>query len=161
MQRYSRGCERSGWISPTYATPPIPVSLSARCCMGMTGKFTRFLAIVSALGLMPALAYAQGTVISGQVTGVGGAPVVGASVSIPSLRVGGFTDDQGRYNFTVPASANGTTVTVTARRLGFQPSSAQATLSGAPVVQNFSLSVSPTELAGVRRTALWLDPAHR
>lgn len=124
--------------------------------MGMTGKITRFLAIASVLGLVPALAYAQGTNVSGQVTGTGGAPVVGVSVSIPTLRVGGFTDDQGRYTFTVPGSANGTTVTVTARRLGFQPSSAQVTLSGAPVVQNFSLSASATELTSVVVTALGL-----
>lgn len=123
--------------------------------MGMTGKIIRFLAIAGvALGLSPALAQAQGTSISGQVTGTGGAPVVGASVSIPALRAGTFTDDQGRYSFTAPASANGTTVTLTARRLGFQPSSAQVTLSGTPVVQNFSLSASATELQGVVVTAL-------
>ena len=124
--------------------------------MGMTGKVSRFLVIACVLGLAPALAQAQGTTISGQVTGTAGAPVIGAGVSIPALRVGGFTDDQGRYSFTAPASANGTTVTVTARRLGFQPSSAQVTLSGAPVVQNFSLSASATELQGVVVTALGL-----
>ena len=122
--------------------------------MGMTGKISRFLAIAVALGLAPAVALAQGTTISGQVTGTGGAPVVGVSVSIPTLRVGGFSDDQGQYSFTVPASANGTTVTVIARRLGFQPSSAQVTLSGAPVVQNFSLSAAATQLQGVVVTAL-------
>jgi TonB-linked SusC/RagA family outer membrane protein len=123
--------------------------------MGMTGKISRFLAIAGvALGLAPAVALAQGTNISGQVTGTGGAPVVGVSVSIPTLRVGGFSDDQGQYSFTVPASANGTAVTVIARRLGFQPSSAQVTLSGAPVVQNFSLSAAATQLQGVVVTAL-------
>jgi len=63
--------------------------------MGMTGKISRFLAIASVFGLAPALAQAQGTTISGQVTGTGGAPVVGASVSIPTLRVGAFTDNEG------------------------------------------------------------------
>jgi TonB-linked SusC/RagA family outer membrane protein len=122
--------------------------------MGMTSKISRFLAIVSVLGFAPALAQAQGTTISGQVTGTGGTPVVGASVSIPALRVGGFTNEAGNYTFTVPASANGTTVTVTARRLGYQPSSASVTLSGNAVSQNFSLSVSATELVGVVVTAL-------
>lgn len=123
--------------------------------MGMTGKISRFLAVAGAvLGLSPAFAQAQGTTISGQVTGTGGAPVVGASVSIPTLRVGGFTDDQGRYTFTAPETATGTTVTVTARRLGFQPSSATVTLSAAPVVQNFSLSALATELQGVVVTGL-------
>ena len=123
--------------------------------MGMTGKLSRFLALAGVvLGLVPAIAAAQGTNISGQVTGTAGAPVAGASVSIPTLRVGGFTDDQGRYTFTVPEAASGTTVTVTARRLGYQPSSAQVTLSGAPVVQNFSLSAAATQLQGVVVTAL-------
>ncbi|HEU4748084.1 MAG TPA: SusC/RagA family TonB-linked outer membrane protein [Gemmatimonadaceae bacterium] len=121
----------------------------------MTGKIPRFLALAGVvLGLAPAVAAAQGTTISGQVTGTAGAPVPGASVSIPTLRVGGFTDDQGNYTFTVPASATGTTVTVTARRLGYQPSSAQVTLSGAPVLQNFSLSAAATQLQGVVVTAL-------
>ena len=125
--------------------------------MGMTGKISRFLAITGVVfGLAPALAQAQGTTISGQVTGIGGAPVVGASVSIPALRAGGFTDETGRYSFVAPPSATGTTVTVTARRLGFQPSSAQVALSGAPVVQNFSLSATATELQGVVVTALGL-----
>jgi len=124
--------------------------------MGMTGKFTRFLAIASVFGFAPALAQAQGTTISGQVTGAGGAPIVGASVSIPTLRVGAFTDETGRYTFTAPPSANGTTVTVVSRRLGYQPSSASVTLSGAPVTQNFSLSAAATELQGVVVTALGL-----
>ena len=123
--------------------------------MGMTGKISRFLAVASvALGVIPAFAQAQGTTISGQVTGTGGAPIVGASVSIPTLRVGAFTDDAGRYTFTVPASANGTTVTVLTRRLGFQASSASVTLSGTAVTQNFSLSAAATQLQGVVVTAL-------
>src|SRR5438067_4090519 len=127
------------------------------CCMGMTGKISRFLAVASVvLGVIPAFAQAQGTTISGQVTGTGGAPIVGASVSIPTLRVGAFTDDAGRYTFTVPASANGTTVTVLTRRLGFQPASVSIAITGAPVTQNFSLSAAATELQGVVVTALGL-----
>ncbi|HEX2692939.1 MAG TPA: SusC/RagA family TonB-linked outer membrane protein [Gemmatimonadaceae bacterium] len=123
--------------------------------MGMTGKLSRFLGVAAVvLGFAPAYAQAQGTTISGQVTGTGGAPVVGASVSVPTLRVGGFSDDQGRYSFTVPASANGTTVTVVARRLGFSPSSAAVAVNGTPVSQNFSLSPTATELTGVVVTAL-------
>ena len=124
--------------------------------MGMTGKISRFLVIASVFGLAPALAQAQGTTISGQVTGTGGAPIVGASVSIPTLRAGAFTDDQGRYTFTAPVSANGTTVTVLARRLGYQASSAPVTLNGTAVTQNFSLSAAATELQGVVVTALGL-----
>ena len=125
--------------------------------MGMTGKISRFLAIAGiVLGLAPALAQAQGTTISGQVTGTGGEPVAGASVSIPTLRVGAFTDEAGKYSFTVPASVTGTTVTLLARRLGYTPSSASVTVTGAPVTQNFSLSTAATELQGIVVTALGL-----
>ncbi|PYP51347.1 MAG: hypothetical protein DMD39_08700 [Gemmatimonadetes bacterium] len=142
---------------PRCAIRHITVSLSARCCMGMTGRISRFLAVAGVvLGLAPALAQAQGTAISGQVTGTGGAPVVGASVSIPTLRAGGFTDETGHYSFTAPASANGTTVTLLARRLGFQPSSASVSLTGAPLTQSFSLSTAATQLQGVVVTALGL-----
>ena len=123
--------------------------------MGMTGKISRFLAVAGAvLGLAPAVAFAQGTIVSGQVTGGSGAPIVGVSVSIPTLHVGGFTDAQGRYTFSAPASANGNTVTVTARRLGYQPSTASVTLSGTRVAENFSLSALATELQGVVVTGL-------
>ncbi len=122
--------------------------------MGMTGKITRFLAIASVFGFVPALAQAQGTTVSGQVTGSGGQPVPGASVSIPALRAGAFTDAEGRYTFTAPTSATGTTVNVVARRLGFAPSSASVTLNGSAVTQNFSLSAAATELQGVVVTAL-------
>ncbi|MGI8401587.1 MAG: SusC/RagA family TonB-linked outer membrane protein [Gemmatimonadaceae bacterium] len=120
----------------------------------MTSKFYRFLAIAGVLGVVPAFAQAQGTTISGLVTGTGGVPVVGASVSIPALRVGGFTDDQGRYTFSAPASATGTSVTLLARRLGFAASSATVALSGSAVSQNFSLSSAATQLQGVVVTAL-------
>ena len=122
--------------------------------MGMTGKLTHFLAIASVFGFVPTLAQAQGTTISGAVTGAGGVPVVGASVSIPTLRLGAFTDAAGRYTFTAPPSVTGTAVTVTARRLGYAPSSASLTLNGAVVTQNFSLSPAATELQGVVVTAL-------
>jgi TonB-linked SusC/RagA family outer membrane protein len=125
--------------------------------MGMTGKISRFLAIAGVvLGIAPALAQAQGTTISGQVTGTGGEPVAGASVSIPTLRVGAFSDEAGKYSFTVPATANGTTVTLLARRLGYTPSSASVTVNGDAVTQNFSLSTAATELQGIVVTALGL-----
>jgi TonB-linked SusC/RagA family outer membrane protein len=125
--------------------------------MGMTGKISRFLAVAGVvIGIAPALAQAQGTTISGQVTGTGGEPVAGASVSIPTLRVGAFSDEAGKYSFTVPASATGTSVTVLARRLGYTPSSASVTVTGGPAIQNFSLSTAATELQGIVVTALGL-----
>ena len=89
---------------------------------------------VCALALLPALAAAQQpTTVSGQVTAsVGGTPLAGAQVSIPTLRVGATTDDEGRYSFTVPASATGE-ATLTVRRLGYVSRSVPVSLTGAPI----------------------------
>src|SRR5207237_8014797 len=68
-------------------------------------------------GLGPAVALAQeATIVTGQVS-TRGAPVVGASVSIPSLRLRSTSDGQGMYRLTIPASATGR-LALSARRLG-------------------------------------------
>src|SRR5579864_5256276 len=87
------------------------------------------------LGLLPALAGAQQpgtpTIITGRVTSAGGGPLQAASVSIPAVGVGAYTQADGRYTFTVPATrAVGQAVTLQARRIGFEPKSLQITLSG-------------------------------
>jgi len=80
----------------------------------MTGNLNRLLAGVGLLlGMVPAIAQAQqATVISGRVTSQAQAPLQGVSVSIPSLNLGAYTTPEGRYSFTVPASYNGRTVSL-------------------------------------------------
>src|SRR5437764_11017581 len=83
----------------------------------------------------------QATTISGRVTSGGQTPLQAVSVAIATLGVGGFTDDQGRYSFTVPASRSaGQSVQLSARRIGFQAKSATITLSGGTITQDFALS---------------------
>src|SRR5256885_1434841 len=95
------------------------------------------------LGLLPAVAAAQeATTVSGEVTAAaGGAPVVGASVIIPTLRLSTTTDAQGKYRFTVPASATGE-VTLSARRIGYVTRSVQIYLAGGPLRQGFAVKAS-------------------
>src|SRR5256714_10774356 len=83
------------------------------------------------LGLCPAVARAQeATNVSGRVTAaVGGAPLVGAALSIATLRVGATTDAEGRYQFTLPAGATGEAM-LTARRIGYVTRSVRLTLTG-------------------------------
>src|ERR1051325_759355 len=83
------------------------------------------------LGLLPAVAHSQeATTVSGRVTATAGAaPLVGATVSIPALRLGATTDAEGTYRFTVPASVTGE-VTLTARPIGYLPPSVQVNLAG-------------------------------
>jgi TonB-linked SusC/RagA family outer membrane protein len=116
------------------------------------------LSVATMIALLSTGAYAQtSTTVAGRVTSPDGAPLVGGSVSIAALRVGATTNAQGEYRFTVPASATGQAVTLTARRLGYEPSSVQITLTGGPVRQDFTLSVSPTQLAQVVVTALGFE----
>ena len=123
----------------------------------MTSNLSRVLAGVALL-LAPAAAHAQQpTVISGVVRSAANVPVQAASVSIPSLNVGTYTTLEGRFSFTVPATNNGKTVTLTARRIGFTPHSVQITLTGSSVTQDFVLQNSATQLQSVVVTALGIE----
>ena len=127
----------------------------------MRKHLNRALAIaVAVLALVPAAALAQqGTTISGHVTTESGQPLQSANVSIPTLRLGAVTDAKGYYSFTVPEglAPSSRTVTVTARRIGYQPKSATVALSGAAVTQDFVLSSSAMELEGIVVTALGIE----
>ena len=72
----------------------------------MTSNLYRMLAGAGLLlGMVPAMASAQqATTVSGRVTNEASAPVPGTSVSIPSLGVGSYTGNDGRFTFTVPAN---------------------------------------------------------
>ena len=119
--------------------------------------FAKFVIALLAVASVPAAYAQQPTAVSGQVTAsVGGTPLAGAQVSITALRVGATTDEQGRYSFTVPASATGE-VTLTVRRLGYVSRSVQVSLTGAPIRQDFALDVGATALAEVVVTALGLE----
>src|SRR6266566_5347455 len=107
------------------------------------------------LGLIPAAANAQeATTVSGQVTSVlGGAPLVDAIVSIPTLRLSVTTDAEGKYRLTVPAGATGG-VTLSARRIGYQTRSAEINLAGGSIRQDFALEAGAIELTEVVVTGL-------
>src|SRR6185503_12958365 len=107
------------------------------------------------VGAVPAMAQAQNTTVSGTVTGESGTPLQAVSVSIPSLRVGATTNEQGQYSFSLPATNQ--QVVVTARRLGFNPRSATITLSAGTVTQDFTLATAATQLTGVVVTALGIE----
>ncbi len=127
----------------------------------MRTRFTRALVLACVvLGAVPAMIHAQqGTTISGRVRSEAQAPIQGAAVSIPTLRLGATTDEQGNYSFTVPAGrvAAGQTVALTVRRIGYVPQTVNVALSGAAVTQNFTLAPSATALEAVVVTALGIE----
>ena len=103
----------------------------------------RSLLSASALVLAPSLAAAQDPVtLSGRVTTEAGQPIGYAEVIIPSLGLGSTTRDDGRYAIVIPGAraTAGQTISLTARRLGYKPVTAQLTLSGAVVEHDFTLS---------------------
>ncbi len=106
------------------------------------------MAVMPGLAFAPGLLHAQAaTTISGNVVSSNGQPIAAATVFISNLSVGTQTGADGSYTFTVPAArVTGQTVTLTARLVGFAPQSAQITLSGAPITQNFTLTISPLRL---------------
>ena len=110
------------------------------------------------LGLVPAVATAQeATTVSGQVkSSPGGTPLVGAIVSIPSLRVNATTGNDGRYRLVLPAGSTGA-VQLSARRIGYQTNSVPLTLTGASVEQDISLAEGAIELTQVVVTALGIE----
>ena len=95
------------------------------------------------------------TRVQGLVTNDTRQALSGVSVGIPSLGVGAFTGEDGRYSFTIPAGRGvGQQVSLTARRIGFQPVSASINIAAGTVTKDFVLASSPTQLEGVVVTAL-------
>jgi TonB-linked SusC/RagA family outer membrane protein len=126
--------------------------------MKVPGRLQRLAAGLLLSGLIPALAAAQGTTLSGRVIGESGAPLASASVRIPELSLGALTGADGRYSFTVPAtSVRGQAVTIIARRLGYEPHSVAVTLTGTGIITDFRLTQAATALNEVVVTALGIE----
>src|SRR3989441_9497573 len=124
-------------------------------------RFTLSLGLVL-LGVMPAVATAQGpTTVTGRVTAsVGGSPLYGAIVSVPSLRVSASTNGEGRYQLIVPAGTTGP-VTLSARLIGFKTQSVQVSLTGPAVQQDIALEEGAIELESKVVTALGIEREQR
>jgi len=116
-------------------------------------------AVASVILLAPALAAQEPTtpsprdviLVTGRVVTLDGqAPLSYAQVGIAELKAGGQTREDGRYSFTVPASAaNGQVVTLTARAIGFKAKSVQVVLSPGLPPQDFVLESNPLQLGEV------------
>jgi TonB-linked SusC/RagA family outer membrane protein len=113
-------------------------------------QFFRSLAVaVVAIFCAASGAIAQaGTTITGTVTNEQGVPLPAATVLIQGTTIGAHTDDAGRYTIVVPsARANGQTVTLVARVIGYAARTGPVTLTaGGNVSQNFALVVNPLNL---------------
>ena len=109
----------------------------------------RRFSLTAALALLPAMVAAQQpATVSGTVTSEAGTPLQAANVFLEGMGLGGVTNAQGRYTFTVPATrATGGAATLTARLLGYKPESAPITLApGGQITHDFRLVVNPLRL---------------
>lgn len=111
----------------------------------------RLLAVVSSLALFPAWTSAQqSATITGRVTGEGGNPVANATVFVATLGVGSQTGSDGRYSLVIPAArVSGQSVTLAVRAIGYKQASAQVTLRGGSIEQNFTIETNPLRLGEV------------
>src|SRR5690242_7312105 len=94
-------------------------------------------------------ARAQAT-LTGKVVNEQGAPLMGASVSIPSLGVGTTTNDRGTYLLNVSErQAQSQQVVVTARFIGYTPQQLPVTLTAGSHIMDFTLKADPFRLEGM------------
>ena len=118
----------------------------------VSSRVLRWLAVLAAIALVPAWAAAQEPVtVTGRVIAEDGTPLRQASVSIPSLNVGVYADDNGVYRLVVPAArVTGQQVNVRARMIGRRTSSSVVTLTpGTTVQRDFQLGTDPLHLEEV------------
>ena len=120
---------------------------------GIVMPLSRVLAravVLTLVAALPRFVLAQTATVSGRVTTPGGTGVPDVAVLIPTLSVGSRTDEQGRYGFSVPASlVHGQVLTLIARRVGYQPASAQITLSAGTITHDFTMVQSTQQLSRV------------
>jgi TonB-linked SusC/RagA family outer membrane protein len=98
-----------------------------------------FTILASLIVFAPLSAWAQAT-ITGRVVSADGRPLGSTNVVIPELNISVGTNSDGRYSIVVPAGrANGQSVTLRARHIGFIPDSKPLVLSDGPQSADFSL----------------------
>jgi len=112
----------------------------------------RWFAALAAIALAPAWAAAQESVtITGRVMGDDGAPLRQASVTLFSLNMIVYVNDDGIYRLVVPAArAQGQQVSLSARMIGKRTQAFPVTLTpGTTIERNFSLVSDPLRLEEV------------
>lgn len=124
----------------------------------MPNRLTRAMSAVAvALAIVagqssPAMAQ-RSTVITGRVMSEAGAPIEGASVTIPTTRFGTQSKADGSFTLIVDASVTGTQQ-VMARRIGFRMQQKSVTIVGGAASVDFALAAQASQLTGVTVTAL-------
>ncbi len=107
-------------------------------------------AVLCAIVALPAMAIAQGAVITGKVTGDAGQPLEAATVYITELSIGVQTNTQGVYSMTIPvARLSGGNANLRVRAIGFRPDAATVKLAAGRTTQDFVLKNDVNRLSQV------------
>ncbi|MFQ5651124.1 MAG: SusC/RagA family TonB-linked outer membrane protein [bacterium] len=109
--------------------------------------------------LMPFMAFAQvDAIITGQVADESGAPLIGADVYIPELRLGGATNPDGMYEIVVPAAqVLGQDVNIEAKFIGYKTMKEWITLKPGKITNNFTLGLDVLEMETLVVTGLGVE----
>jgi TonB-linked SusC/RagA family outer membrane protein len=92
----------------------------------------------------------QPATLTGRVTSPAGAPLPGATVTIPELGIGGASRPDGTYGLLVPAArVPQAPVTVTIRLIGYKPAAARVSLRPGVQTQDFRLADNPLQLGEI------------
>jgi TonB-linked SusC/RagA family outer membrane protein len=123
----------------------VPLRRLARAALVATGA----VALIARPG--PAQQPAQQpATVSGKVISASGAPLPQATVLVQELNVGATTRPDGTYSIAIPgARVPSGAVTLTARAVGFKPSTARVSLAGGAARQDFSLAENPLRLGEI------------
>jgi len=114
----------------------------------MDARFRHALIAAATLALVPTVLAAQ-DVLTGHVTGEGGAPLPNATVYIENTRLGGIAGSDGAYRIVLPAGEVGQTVTIAARLIGYRERSQVVKLTQGTNTLDFALEAAPVQLQGV------------
>ena len=116
----------------------------------MNRNVFRLMSALVAAAVMPVAVFAQQATITGSVRNELGEPLRYATVAVERLNAGAQTNDAGVYTIVVPgARAEGQSVTVTARLVGYKPQSQTFVLTAGSVTKDFRLEKNPLLLGEV------------
>ena len=107
-------------------------------------------ALAALTAIAPAVAQAQGVVITGRVQSEQGQALIGANVQIAELNISIGTNESGSFSITIPAARVRTApVVLRVRAIGFVPETRQVSLTAGNQNFNFSLKKDVTQLSDV------------
>ena len=116
----------------------------------MNRKLLRLMSAVAGLAMMPMAAFAQQATITGTVKSESGDPLAYATVVVERLNAGAQSNNAGVFTIVVPgARAEGQTVTLTAKLVGYKPHSLTFVLTPGTVTKDFRMEKNPLLLGEV------------